>query len=223
MNIKCKLVVEGVETEILVDSNLIYQLMLKRYLELGGDREYLWKVPVVPGNVVVEVGGYTGRYTEQILSRYDARIFVLEPVKKFYNQLSAKFNNSKNVTLVNYGLGKPGLTKFGVVGAGTGAFASTTHFEEVELKSFKDFLHEQSLSSVDILMVNIEGGEYELVPQLLQPDIIQNIRRLYIQFHLTAPNAVMERDVIRKSLTTTHREVFSFPFVWECWEYKGVQ
>lgn len=103
------------------------------------------------GDIVVEVGGYKGVYAEHILASRDPRLYVLEPVPEFFSDLEKKFGSNTNVTLLNYGLGKPGLSSFGLSNAGTGSYADKDKNVSVTLKTFDDFLKEVNLERIDAL------------------------------------------------------------------------
>lgn len=188
-----------------------------RFEQGGGDENYLHNVPINDGDIVVEVGGFMGVYSEAISKRYLAKIFVLEPIKKYYDYLCLKFADNPRVTVLNYGLGKDGHFEFGLSDSGTGLFSKSEQKETVLLKSFKSFLTEHNLNKIDVMAINIEGGEYELLEQLLSTDFIHKIKRLYIQFHLIDSESVTKRHKLRELLRKHHSEIFCFPFIWEGW------
>ena len=64
--------------------------------------------------------------------------------------------------------------------------------------------------------INIEGGEYRLLPRMLDTGIVNLCQHLQIQFH-NYPNCIKLRDDIRRKLMLTHTEIFNYPFVWESW------
>lgn len=70
---------------------------------------------------------------------------------------------------------------------------------------------------IDLAKINIEGGEYDLLPALADQGALCRIRRLLIQFHLFQPDFIAKRDVIRDKLAETHGCVWEYPFVWEEW------
>lgn len=188
-----------------------------RFEQGGGDANYLHNVPINDGDTVVEVGGFMGVYSEAISKRYLAKVFVLEPIKKYYDHLCLKFADNPRVTVLNYGLGKDGHFEFGLSDSGTGLFSKSEQKETVLLKSLKSFLTEHRLDNVDVMAINIEGGEYELLEQLLSTDFIKKIKRLYIQFHLIDSESVSKRQKLRELLKKHHSEIFCFPFIWEAW------
>jgi len=213
--------IENIECSIPIQTDFLYNLMIQKYLQDGGDERFLWSLPLITDDIVVEVGGFTGVFSQAIINRYQIKLFVLEPIKKYYELLSAKFSERENIKILNYGLGKSGYADFGLSDAGTGIFSKSDKKETVTLKSLEEFITDIGVSRIDILMINIEGGEYELLPQLLRSSYIERVRNLCIQFHLIKDSSIAEREDIRKNLNKTHEEVFSYPFVWERWQLRG--
>jgi hypothetical protein len=71
------------------------------------------------------------------------------------------------------------------------------------------------------MKINIEGGEYELLPRMIESGIIDKIKLLQIQFHEISEDSLSQMNKIREKLKSTHNQVFAYPFVWECWINKG--
>lgn len=83
-----------------------------------------------------------------------------------------------------------------------------------------DFLKKENIKKIDLIKINIEGGEYDLLDHLIEADLIKDIRALQIQFHDFVPDAVKRVQAIRRQLKKTHVCTYSYPFVWENWELK---
>lgn len=74
---------------------------------------------------------------------------------------------------------------------------------------------------IDLVKIDIEGGEYDVLPQLIETGLISRIRFLQIQFHRFVDGAVQKRENLREHLRKTHTESWCYPFIWESWEAKG--
>jgi hypothetical protein len=88
----------------------------------------------------------------------------------------------------------------------------------VRLRAFADFFAETGLAKVDLLKVNIEGGEFPLLDHLIASGLINNVIHLQVQFHDFFPDAMARRERLRQQLTLTHVEQWNFPFIWESWQ-----
>ncbi|MBU1261325.1 MAG: hypothetical protein KJ757_02310 [Planctomycetes bacterium] len=70
------------------------------------------------------------------------------------------------------------------------------------------------------MKINIEGGEYEILPRILATGLINKIKHLQIQFHDVGPNAKTQMENICSELAKTHRPRYQYKFVWEGWELR---
>ena len=67
------------------------------------------------------------------------------------------------------------------------------------------------------MKVNIEGGEYALLYDLINSGYIKNIENIQIQFHNNVPGHDLMIQDIRKKLEKTHTLTYKYDYVWENW------
>ena len=84
--------------------------------------------------------------------------------------------------------------------------------------SITDFLKKYGVVKVDLIYMNIEGGEFQVLHELIKQGLIKNISHLQVQFHNVSKNSRKDRLKIRKELKKTHKNVFNYPFIWERWD-----
>jgi len=167
-------------------------------------------------SVVLDFGGYVGNYTATISDRYQSQIHVFEPVPEFFTVLQARFENQNNITLHEYGVAEgDDVRTFGVSADGTGAFAEGAGVS-VSFRS-ADYLAEAMPPLIDLMAVNIEGGEYELIPALDRVGLLARTNRIFVQFHRVGPDPIGDRASCRRLLQATHTCIWSYDFVWEAW------
>jgi len=79
-------------------------------------------------------------------------------------------------------------------------------FEPVKKIASKaiDFIKEYKIGRIDLMKINIEGGEYDLLEHLLDSAFISNIYNIQVQFHDFVPNAESRMNKIQESLSKTH-------------------
>lgn len=172
-----------------------------------------------PQSWVLDLGGYRGDWSAEIAARYDAHLMVFEPIKSFYDQICTRFAASPKVQPFQFGLGaREEMMELHHSADGTGAFAKDGEAEQVRLVQASSFLKEQGVERVDLLKINIEGGEYELLEHLIETGDIARVRRLQVQFHDFVPDAITRRTRIVEKLSRTHRQNWCYYFVWEEWE-----
>ena len=171
-------------------------------------------------SVVLDFGGYLGDYAAAISNRYQSQIHVFEPVPQFFAVLEDRFADQANITIHRYGIaGSHRVRTFGESADGTGAFAEGTGIN-VQFRS-AEYLAELMPHSIDLIAVNIEGGEYELIPALDHVGLLARANRLFIQFHRVGSDPTGHRESCRRILESTHVCMWSYDFVWEAWVTKA--
>lgn len=174
-----------------------------------GDKNRLLDYPLVDSSLVFEVGGYEGAWALKIAQKYNSIVHLFEPVKRFYEVSVERLRNNPKVSCFNFGLSDHNsLTEFVVKADGS----CSGEGELVELRDVVEIIK----SPIDLISINIEGGEYRLLPRMLDTGIVNLCQHLQIQFH-NYPNCIKLRDDIRRKLMLTHTEIFNYPFVWESW------
>jgi len=181
-------------------------------------------------SIVVDVGGYRGAFSQEIVDRYNPNIYLFEPVEEFYEACRSRFKNNSKVALYNLGLSNE--DKYVTIykqGQNSSAFRGAPDQEqlppdrvygapvpeEIELRDVVRALEELRLEEIDLMSLNCEGGEFEIIPRLIDSGAITRIKNLQIQFHRFAKGADENRAIIREALAATHDERFNYPFVWE--------
>jgi FkbM family methyltransferase len=183
-----------------------------RYEQDGGNRLITEGLGLGPRSVVVEFGGHVGNWAADIL-RYGCRVQTFEPVPAFASTLDDRFARNDRVTVHPFALGaEGGVRTFGLSADGTGRFASYAAtvpvlFRPVTAYRFPDH--------IDLMAINIEGGEYELIPALR--DVFPSVARVLVQFHLLGDNPDAERERCRDVLSRSHSMDWCYDFVWESW------
>src|SRR5262249_51252950 len=76
----------------------------------------------------------------------------------------------------------------------------------------------ENIGEVSLMKINIEGGEYDLLENLIATGLISRIRDIQVQFHMDIPDAERRMHAIQSRLAGTHRLTFQYPFVWENWQ-----
>jgi FkbM family methyltransferase len=173
---------------------------------------------------VLDLGGYEGQWTSDIYSRYTCPVYVFEPVKEYFELIRYRFENNSKIRCFQLGLSNSTYQTEITINE----FASSTYNqtkqgkkETIQIKSFIEFTVEKQITHVDLMKINIEGGEYDLLDSVIANGWIKNINQLLIQFHQFVENADERRNRIREKLKETHTEVFNYEYVWEYWKLKS--
>lgn len=194
--------------------------------EKGSDFEYNYKG--ITNNIILDVGGFVGLWTERMLIRASYRSFIYEPMQKYFDIIVERFRRNKDVLVFQAGLGK----KDGVIQIEDKGIASTAFLDKNGIleecyimdvsKEIIRVLEEEKERRIGVMKINIEGGEYDLLERMIETNMIELIDIYHIQFHTFADNAHARACRIRKELSKTHQLQWSFPWVWERWILKGL-
>ena len=186
-----------------------------------GDYTVRLNYPLNENSVVVDAGGFMGEWADEIHRRYKSAVYIFEPVDEFYNSMVQKFDGNEKIKVFKFGLSNRNETleiyhsKDGssVYGGGKGT-------ETIQLRDFREVYKELNLSHVDLLKINIEGGEFDLMDGIIESDLQKSIDNFQIQYHRFIKGCVERRDKIRSVLGCTHRETYNYEFIWENWKLK---
>ncbi len=185
--------------------------------------DILHDAPIRPGAIVVDVGAYTGEWAQKILERYQATIYAFELDPTTFPKLRSVFAQQESVHCFDYGLGRRNekLT-LSLKGMGSSLYdkdnqRGTLGSVEAEVRDIASVLPELGLTNIDLLKLNIEGGEYDVLERLIETGLIQSVDCLMVQFHEWLDDAHWRRIKIRRHLKKTHRQVWNYTFVWEQW------
>lgn len=147
-----------------------------------------------PGDVVVDCGAHIGDITQCFLDR-GAIVHAFEPHPEAFAQLLSRFGNAANVHCYNQAVSREaGHLKLYLTPeeGGMGAVqasslmaekdnVSTDRYVEVEAIRLADFL--ANLGRVRFLKMDIEGAEYDVLPDMIDEGAHHNIEYIVVETH----------------------------------------
>lgn len=174
-------------------------------------------------SLVFDVGGYEGQWASDIYGMYNCNIHIFEPVPLFVKNIQKRFNQNKKIKVNNFGLSsKNADTLIYMNKDGSSTIKKDGVQTSIKLIDISDYVSQYSITKIDLLKINIEGGEYELLQRLIESGYIKNIGAILVQFHNFFPQARARMTDLRTQLSTTHSPVYQFEFIWELWVLKKV-
>lgn len=189
-----------------------------------GDSILKYDLPIRDCLIVFDVGGFRGDFTDEYRRRFNSECYLFEPVQEFYEHCLKRFDGDGMVHCFAFGLsGENETLNISLLEDASSTLMSVDKGarQEVEVRKASEFLDASGVPKVDLMKINIEGGEYSLLDDLISSGWISKIRVLQIQFHDFVENAEQMRDDLRAQLSTTHRELWNYDFVWESWLIKN--
>lgn len=187
----------------------------------NGDKTFRLNYDLNESSIVFDLGGYEGQWASDIFSKYCCRIYIFEPVPEFAHNIEQRFLKNPKISVHRFGLsGKTCKENLYVSADGSSVFKQSSNSVEITLLKATDFLKEKNIHHIDLMKINIEGGEYSLLEHLIETGFVKNIVNLQIQFHDFVPNARWRMRSIQNGLEKTHKLTYQYEFVWENWELR---
>jgi len=185
-----------------------------------GDATLRYEYPLNETSVVLDVGGFQGDFADTMVDRYGCRVLLFEPMAAFFEQCEERFAAEPRVSTFHYGLGAKDEQLSLSSSSDASSFFRTNgadEFESAQVRDVASVWEQLDLTHVDLMKINIEGGEYPLLRRLIETDTIRQVCNIQIQFHNFVDDAEEQRAELRRQLGSTHEETWCYDFVWENW------
>jgi FkbM family methyltransferase len=183
--------------------------------------DILIDAPLDESSVVLDVGAFVGQWCEKIDDRYGCRIHAYEPSPPAIGALAKRLADRPNIVPCAYGLGgSDQVASLEVHGPGSTIYGERppdAEVVDVQIRDVVKVLEELDVDRIELMKVNIEGGEYELFERIIEAGWLHRFRTVLIQFHEWHPGAYRRRFRIRRALARHHTEEWCYPWLWEKW------
>jgi FkbM family methyltransferase len=213
-------------------SHALTRLSSALWLPDGERRLKAWRTPghrtrqfeylLDENSFVVDLGGYEGQWTSDIVARYGCHVHVFEPVPQFARAIAARFRKNSLVTVHDFGLGaEAGTLGLTLADDGTSALRGTGVPVDGRVERADDWFAKEAITRVDLMKINIEGAEYELLEHLIETGLVLRIGHIQVQFHDFVSDAPARMKAIQEKLKKTHEPEWQYEFVWESWKLRA--
>jgi len=167
--------------------------------------------PLTPESVVVEVGGYCGRWALQIAERYHPRLYVFEPQLWAADVCRAVLGDRAQVVQAALGdrFGPAHMGKWETDGCSLVEPGSQQVVMVEIAKTFKQL----GIKAPDLMLMNIEGYEYTLIPHMISQGVLP--KRLMVQAHGDLDILIRQLDAAGYKILWTYGAVLT---AWERYE-----
>jgi FkbM family methyltransferase len=172
-------------------------------------------------SVVLDFGGFEGNWAHDIHQRYKCAVHVFEPHPRFAAELRTRFADNDKIKVHEFALGaKDGVLNLSDDGDASSALRENENAVEGKVIPVARFFADCPDAEFALAKINIEGGEYDLLPALMDAGVMDHIGILQVQFHLYSEDLIAVRQGIVGRIEKTHSSDWSYPFVWEQWTRK---
>lgn len=194
---------------------------LRRWYRDDGDRNHRFAYALNPESVVIDLGGYDGQWTSDLFSRSPCSVYVFEAIPEFAQRIARRFVANPRIKVFPYAIGSnPRSDYMSVDGVGSSLFRRTDQRVAVRVEDAGNLFALCNISHCNLLKVNIEGGEYEVLPRLIETGLIRAIDNLQIQFHNLRFDSLAQMNTIQADIAKTHELTWQYTWVWENWKRK---
>lgn len=187
-------------------------------------------------SIVIDLGGYIGLWAKEISNRFNCTVHSYEAVERYFSKI-----NYPNVIPYKYAVTcNTGIDYMHVCDEGSAIESLSEYKKQNDLdtsyqsnvKSHSNIPLEQintidineilnKYSQIDLLKINIEGGEYDILNRMCESGTINKVQNLQIQFHNFVDDAQVKYDNVVNNLKLTHICDFDSMWRWSFWSIKN--
>ena len=169
-------------------------------------------------SVVVDVGGYKGKWAEKIYSLYMPVLHIFEPHPKYFKHLEEKFKNFIDVYVWDMCISNTSLTMpLSDEGEKSNMFVNSDKMHEVQAVRASEAFSDEK---IDLMKINAEGAEYFIIADLAYHNLLRNIKDIQVQFHLIGGFGMSDFQNMQNTLSKTHELTYDYGLVWQNWRLK---
>jgi FkbM family methyltransferase len=179
---------------------------------------YLDGLRTTPTSVTLDLGSYKGQSLVRLRSKVQGVIHGFEPIVSFWNQCRNTIQPHSDIYVHPIGVGDVDEVRdLFVSDDETSAIREASQRESCTFRSFASVWAHLRLQTLDVLHMNIEGGEYAVIRSILSHGLLPKIKTIVVQFHYPEQYSA-ERAAIQAEFRKTHTCVYNYAFVWERWD-----
>jgi FkbM family methyltransferase len=204
---------------------------LGEFYQNGGNSQLYEGLPLNGKSLVLDIGGYHGDWTKNIMARYACCSDIFEPVPAFAHECIRFFKHNNKVRVWEAGLGSSNKTcAYNLSEVATSSFGDVGSAKCFEARVIgvggymETLMAEAGISNptgaIGCAKINVEGAEYEILETLLATNHIYKIHTLLVQFHRQPIGYQQRYNAIIEKLSQTHQRRWCYHMVWERWDLK---
>jgi FkbM family methyltransferase len=193
--------------------------VIRRWRSDHGDQTLRLDYCLDSDSVVLDLGGYRGDWAQEIYSRYGCTVHVFEPVQSFADGIVQRFEGNESIHVHHCGLGRTTREeRIGLSADASSMFQNEGTQETIQIVDAAVWFAKHDMPRVDLMKINIEGGEYELLERMLDTGLASRIENIQVQFHNLAADSEARMNAILQRLQASHQPTYQYHFVWENWQ-----
>jgi FkbM family methyltransferase len=155
-----------------------------------GDKTCRLNYDLSETSIVFDLGGYEGQWASDIFSKYLCNILIFEPYSNYAQNIIHRFRKNNKIQVFPFGLSNIDKDEsLSILDDSSSIFKMGNKIVPIKLLKASEFIEMHLISKIELMKINIEGGEYELLDHLIDSNAISIIENIQVQFHNFIPNA----------------------------------
>lgn len=198
----------------------LQKFRIKRWFEIDELQNLRYSHKLDENSIVFDVGGFNGETTENYFNKFKCEIWVFEPVEEFAKEIEVRFKGNSKIKVFKFGLsGEDKIDTINIKEDSSSVLRDVGENKvEIKLVKASKFIKEYGISKIDLIDINIEGGEYSLLEDLISNSLVEIFGNIQIQFHDFVDDAENKMHILQDQLFKTHFPTYQFEYVWENWK-----
>ena len=194
------------------------ELMARRWERDGGDYRFRFDYKLGEQSTVIDLGGYEGQWASDIYGRFNCTVHIFEPVEHYADKIKERFSRNHKISVHPFALGgHDHELEIYVSGPSSSVYLKGNKKERITVIDVASWIEKANLMDIDVMKINIEGGEYELLDRIIETGIVERVRDIQIQFHRIDGDSEKHMKAIQSQLAQTHKLTYAYEFIWENW------
>lgn len=175
--------------------------------------------PIDENSIVWEVGSYRGRWALQVCRKYNPCMFCFEPQAWAWDVTRNVLEDFK-ATCLNYALGiESGIFPMSHHETDACSFVYGVEGATANMREISEVKSELGCDIIDLMLLNIEGYEYKLIPHMFGCGIYP--RYLSVQFHKYTSEMVGKYIPTRDMIAERYDLLWDYGMTLSGWELRN--
>lgn len=197
-------------------------MIRQNWFDVKGDETLALDWPLTEDSHVWEIGGFEGRWAQQIWDKFRCNIRIFEPQYWAVQKLRERFYGNDKIEIRPYGLWvEEDMLQIGNYHTDGASLVNNDGREPTMPGYFKQHYHEiqQFNHKIDLCLMNIEGAEYRLLSDMIASGIIMRFHNFFCQFH---PDLVERSNEIYEYICRemgNRKKIRSLDMIWDCYPH----
>jgi len=190
------------------------QTSIRKWREADGDNTFALNWDLDENSHVWEIGGFEGRWAQQIWDKFHCYITIFEPQLWAVEKMKNRFAGIDKIDIRPYGLwladGKYQMGNYHTDGASLVKNDGREATIPVSMKNYYPEIFFYNHLKIGLALMNIEGAEYTLLPFIIESGAINKFNNFWCQFHPEYPDDNRHKTIYEDMEESGFEKIWDF-------------